>query len=135
MGCPADDRGHVGDCGCDCRRTGPRPLSGRHACRRVIGNVLNHVVETRIVLYARYGEEAVGEFDAMLDGAGIDVVPFDGALARAAFDGFRRYGKGQGHPAQLNIIDCAAYALAKTRNEPLLFKGNDFMRTDVESAI
>jgi hypothetical protein len=104
MGCPADDRGHVGDCGCDCRRTGPRPLSGRHACRRVIGNVLNHVVETRIVLYARYGEEAVGEFDAMLDGAGIDVVPFDGALARAAFDGFRRYGKGQGHPAQLNII-------------------------------
>ena len=93
------------------------------------------VLETRIVLYSRYGEEAVGEFDEMLESAGIVIVPFDGELARAAFDGFRRYGKGQGHPAQLNIIDCAAYALAKTRNEPLLFKGSDFLNTDAESAL
>jgi len=92
------------------------------------------VLETRVVLHSRYGEAAVEEFDAMLENAGIAIVPFDGELARAAFDGFRRYGKGQGHPAQLNIIDCAAYALAKTRNEPLLFKGNDFLNTDVEPA-
>lgn len=43
-------------------------------------------------------------------------------MAEAAFDAFKRYGKGQGHKAQLNIIDCAAYALAKTRDLPLLFK-------------
>jgi ribonuclease VapC len=93
------------------------------------------VLETRIALYSRHGEAAVAEFDEMAESAGIVIVPFDGELARAAFDGFRRYGKGQGHPAQLNILDCAAYALAKTRNEPLLFKGNDFLNTDVESAL
>ena len=52
-----------------------------------------------------------------------------------AFDGFRRYGKGQCHPAQLNIADCAAYALAKSRSDPLLFKGQDFVHTDVEPAL
>jgi ribonuclease VapC len=61
-------------------------------------------------------------------------VSFDGEMARAAFDAFRRFGKGQGHPAQLNIVDCAAYALAKARSQPLLFKGGDFARTDVLSA-
>ena len=52
-----------------------------------------------------------------------------------AFDAFLRYGKGQGHPAQLNIIDCVAYALAKSRSEPLLFKGNDFANTDIVPAL
>jgi ribonuclease VapC len=50
-------------------------------------------------------------------------------------DAFRRYGKGRGHPAQLNIIDCAAYALAKIRSEPLLFKGGDFSNTDLQPAL
>jgi ribonuclease VapC len=49
-----------------------------------------------------------------------------------AADAFQRYGKGQGHPAQLNMGDCAAYALAKSLNEPLLFVGNVFAQTDVE---
>jgi ribonuclease VapC len=62
-------------------------------------------------------------------------VPFDGALAQAAFDAFRRFGKGQGHPAQLNIVDCAVYAVAMARSEPLLFKGGDFARTDVLTAL
>jgi hypothetical protein len=44
------------------------------------------------------------------------------------------FGTGQGHPTQLNIIDCAAYALAKIRSEPLLFKGGDFEKTDIEPA-
>jgi ribonuclease VapC len=48
---------------------------------------------------------------------------------------FRRFGKGQGHTAQLNIIDCAVYALAKIRSQPLLFKGGDFDRTDIRSAL
>jgi ribonuclease VapC len=92
------------------------------------------VLETRMVLFARLGLDAADRFEEMLEKAGIVVVPFDDEMARAAFDAFRRYGKGQGHPAQLNIIDCAVYALAKVRSQPLLFKGGDFDRTDIPSA-
>jgi uncharacterized protein with PIN domain len=63
------------------------------------------------------------------------VVPLDAELAHAAFDAFRRYGKGQGRPAQLNIVDCVVYAQAKRRDDPLLFKGDDFTRTDIAPAI
>lgn len=93
------------------------------------------VLETKIVLFARLGQEAVDLFEELLVKAGIVVVPFDDDLAQAAFDAFRRYGKGQGHPAQLNIVDCAVYALAKTRSQPLLFKGGDFDRTDIQLAL
>jgi ribonuclease VapC len=93
------------------------------------------VLETRIVLLARLGLDAVGLFEELLEKGGIVVVPFDGELAKAAFDAFRSFGKGQGHPAQLNIVDCAVYALAKARSQPLLFKGGDFDRTDVQSAL
>jgi ribonuclease VapC len=90
------------------------------------------VLETRLVLFARLGLDAVGLFDELLENAGIVVVPFDDEMARA-FDAFRRFGKGQGHAAQLNIVDCAVYALAKVRSQPLLFKGDD--RTDIDSAL
>jgi ribonuclease VapC len=93
------------------------------------------VLETRIVLASRYGEEAVAEFDEIVEKFSIIVVPFDEELTRVAFDGFRRYGKGQGHPAQLNIVDCATYALAKTRDDTLLFKGGDFAKTDIVPAL
>jgi ribonuclease VapC len=93
------------------------------------------VLETRIVLHSRYGTEAVRAFDELLADARISIIPFDFELAQAAFDAFRRFGKGQGHRAQLNIIDCTAYALAKIRREPLLLKGNDFEATDIDSAI
>jgi ribonuclease VapC len=93
------------------------------------------VLETKIVLFARLGQDAVNLFEELLENAGIVVVPFDDETTRAAFDAFRRYGKGQGHPAQLNIVDCAVYALAKVRSQPLLFKGGDFDRTDVHSAL
>jgi ribonuclease VapC len=93
------------------------------------------VLETRIVLFARLGPDAVSLFEELLENAGIVVVPFDNELARAAFEAFRRFGKGQGSPAQLNIVDCAVYALAKVRSQPLLFKGGDFDRTDIHSAL
>jgi len=93
------------------------------------------VLETRIVLYSRQGLDGVHAFNEMLEQSGIVIVPFDGDLASIAFDAFRRYGKGQGHPAQLNIVDCAAYALAKARSEPLLFKGNDFAQTDIPQVL
>jgi ribonuclease VapC len=55
--------------------------------------------------------------------------------AAIAFDAYQRFGKGSGHPAQLNLGDCAAYALARSLNLPLLFKGNDFVHTDVVSVL
>ncbi len=93
------------------------------------------VLESRIVLHARFGARALEAFEAMIAGAQIEVVPFDSAMAEVAFDAFRRFGKGQGHPAQLNIVDCAAYSLARVRGEPLLFKGSDFDKTDVAAAL
>ena len=93
------------------------------------------MLEARMVLYSRHGTEAVRELDEMIENTGVIVVAFDRILGDAAFEAFRRYGKGQGHPAQLNIIDCAAYALAKVRSEPLLFKGTDFANTDIIPAL
>jgi ribonuclease VapC len=93
------------------------------------------LLETQIVLASRSGNNAIALLHELTERAGIVVVPFDGSMAETAFDAFRRYGKGQGHKAQLNIIDCAAYALAKARDLPLLFKGNDFAATDIRPAL
>jgi ribonuclease VapC len=93
------------------------------------------LLETQIVLMSRSGSSSIPILHELIERGGIAVVPFDEVMADAAFEAFRRYGKGQGHAAQLNIIDCAAYALAKTRNLPLLFKGHDFAATDIEPAL
>ncbi len=89
-------------------------------------------VETSIVLEARRGPEALRDFDLFIDRAGIELAPVDveqGRLARLAFG---RFGKGR-HRAGLNFGDCFAYALAATRGEVLLFKGDDFRHTDIGS--
>jgi ribonuclease VapC len=91
-------------------------------------------LEARMVLHARHGPDAVSAFQEMLEDFSIVVVPFDSSLAMAVFDAFLRFGKGR-HPASLNIVDCAAYATARTLGEPLLFKGNDFSRTDVAAVL
>ena len=65
----------------------------------------------------------------------ITVVPFDAEQAELANNANHRYGKGHGHPAQLNFGDTFSYALAAARGLPLLFKGNDFARTDVASVL
>jgi ribonuclease VapC len=76
-----------------------------------------------------------GEFlDEVIERFGVQVAsvtPEQAALAREAY---QRFGKGK-HPAGLNLGDCFAYALAKTRGEPLLFKGDDFTGTDIEAAV
>jgi ribonuclease VapC len=100
---------------------------------RLISSVT--LLETRIVLFSRFGDSAIATFNELMERARIAVVPFDRELCTAAFDAFRRFGKGQGKPAQLNIVDCAAYALARSRNLPLLFKGTDFTATDVRPAL
>jgi ribonuclease VapC len=92
-------------------------------------------LETQVVLVSRSGNNSIPILRELIERAGIAVVPFDEPMAEAAFAAFKLYGKGRGHRAQLNIIDCAEYALATTRDLPLLFKGNDFAATDVRPAL
>ncbi|RAX37710.1 type II toxin-antitoxin system VapC family toxin [Rhizobium tropici] len=74
-------------------------------------------------------------FDAFLQAAKITVVPITDAIARRAVEAFAVYGKGRGHPAQLNFADCLSYACADTLKMPILFKGRDFEETDLKSAL
>lgn len=74
---------------------------------------------------------AVSEF---LERQSITVVAIPPEAGPLAIGAFARFGKGQGHPAQLNMGDCFAYACARHFGEPLLFKGSDFSRTDIEAA-
>lgn len=61
----------------------------------------------------------------------VDIVPITNDIADGAIQAFERYGKGRGHPAQLNMGDCFAYACAKSLGVPLLYKGDDFSQTDL----
>lgn len=69
--------------------------------------------------------------DAFLDDMGIQVLPVDAEQLRWARHAHEHYGRGSGSPARLNFGDCFAYAAAKATGEPLLFKGDDFVHTDV----
>jgi ribonuclease VapC len=73
--------------------------------------------------------------DELLRESGIDIVPVSVSQARIAREAFRDFGRGSGSAAKLNLGDCFSYALAKERNLPLLFKGNDFTHTDLRSAL
>jgi ribonuclease VapC len=73
-------------------------------------------------------EQDVGEF---IELAGVRIEPITDKEARTALAAFSRYGKGRGHPAQLNLGDCFAYAMAKNARTGLLFKGEDFDKTDL----
>jgi ribonuclease VapC len=93
------------------------------------------LVELSLVASSRGGgARGVAEADALLLENRVEIVPFTAEHAALAREGWRRYGKGN-HPAALNFGDCFSYALAKARNEPLLFKGGDFAQTDVKAAI
>lgn len=90
-----------------------------------------NLLETSIVIESRKGAAGGRELDLLLYRAGIEIVPVDHDQAEIARIAWRRFGKGR-HPAGLNYGDCFAYALAKTRREPLLFQGDDFSRTDID---
>jgi ribonuclease VapC len=89
-------------------------------------------MEAGMVLTSRLGDAAEQALDQMLYETGITVVPLSLNQARLALAAFRQYGKGR-HPAGLNFGDCFSYALAKSSMEPLLFKGQDFARTDADT--
>jgi ribonuclease VapC len=92
------------------------------------------VHEAGIVLHRRHGAGAVLRLWRLLEENNVEIRAFDEPAARTAIAAYQRYGKGTGHPAQLNLADCAAYALARALNAPLLFKGDDFVHTDVARA-
>jgi ribonuclease VapC len=92
------------------------------------------LVETGIVVLARAGEAGMEQMQALLEALRLETVPVSADHARLAIDAFRRFGKGR-HPAGLNFGDCFSYALAHATGEPLLFKGDDFSRTDIELAV
>lgn len=92
------------------------------------------LVELCVVAESRAGAAAWAEVERLMADAAIEVAPFTAGQAALAREGWRRFGKGR-HPAGLNLGDCFSYALARERGEPLLFKGEDFARTDVRRAV
>jgi ribonuclease VapC len=91
-------------------------------------------LELSIVLERQAEPEADRQRQAFFRRAGIVIEPFTVEQAHVARQAFHDFGKGR-HPAGLNFGDCFAYALAKIRGEPLLFKGEDFKKTDIPSAV
>lgn len=91
-------------------------------------------VEATAVIEGRGGRQAGAELDNFLAGAGVEIVAVTADTARLAREAWRVWGKDN-HSARLNLDDCFSYALARERDEPLLFKGEDFARTDVRRAV
>jgi ribonuclease VapC len=77
----------------------------------------------------------LGFLDDLLADTLVDTIAFDASQLSAAIEARRKFGRGAGHRAALNMGDCFSYALAKSRNLPLLFKGNDFIHTDIRPAL
>jgi ribonuclease VapC len=93
------------------------------------------MLETSIVLRTLGGRRSS---DQELDGfvaENLTIVAVDSDQVQIARDAHLRFGKGMGHPAQLNFGDCFSYALAKSLDAPLLYKGADFAKTDIKSAL
>ena len=91
------------------------------------------LLESGIVTLSRLGEDGEGRLDRLLHRIGAEVIPVTREQSEIARSAFRRFGKGR-HPAGLNFGDCFSYALARALDEPLLFVGDDFSRTDVRVA-
>ena len=90
-------------------------------------------VETNMVIAGRWSDARLGRVDATLKALHVRVVPVTLNQGNVALAAFLRFGRGR-HSAGLNIGDCFAYALAKSRDLPLLFKGDDFAKTDIVPA-
>lgn len=90
------------------------------------------LLEASILIESRYGEAGGRELDLLVTRAGIEVVSVTAEQIGVARNSFRRFGKGR-HPAALNFGDCFASALADVTGESLLFKGDDFARTDIDA--
>ncbi|MBI1790599.1 MAG: type II toxin-antitoxin system VapC family toxin [Acidobacteria bacterium] len=106
-------------------------IAGAVSCRMSAANYL----EAAMVIDGSRDPIASRRFDQFVARAGIRVEPVTREQADTARAAYRDFGKGSGHPAQLNFGDCFAYALAKVTAEPLLFKGKDFSETDISACV
>lgn len=104
--------------------------SARHA--RISAGTL---IELSIVVDGRRDPVRSAWLDPFLAETRIEIVDVTAEHAKFARDAHREFGKGSGHPARLNFGDCFSYALAKATSEPLLFKGDDFIHTDLTPAV
>jgi ribonuclease VapC len=93
------------------------------------------LLETSIVVDAQGDPVLSARLDQLLAAAGLVVEDVTEEHYRVARQAYRDYGRGSGHSAALNFGDCFAYALAKVADEPLLFTGTDFSRTDLRAAL
>jgi ribonuclease VapC len=89
------------------------------------------LVEINAVLMRRLRPEDQRRVEQLMGLWGVEVVAFDAEQARMASEAYRDFGRGSGHPANLNFGDCFSYALARISGEPLLYVGEDFARTDI----
>ena len=104
-----------------------------HATDRCLVSAANFV-ELSIVIESQIGPDAGRQCDVFFRRAGVSIEPVTVEQAYLARQAFLDFGKGR-HAAGLNFGDCFAYALAKVADEPLLFKGDDFKKTDIASAL
>jgi ribonuclease VapC len=92
-------------------------------------------LEASIVVGGLGNPKLNARLEEIFEDAGIAIEPFTAEQAKIARQAYRDYGKASGHPANLNFGDCFAYALARVKREPLLYKGDDFGHTDVRPAL
>jgi ribonuclease VapC len=88
-------------------------------------------VEAALIIDGSRDPVASRRFDDFIAEAQLVIEPVTEVHARVAREAYRDFGKGSGHPANLNFGDCFAYALARVAGEPLLFRGDDFVHTDI----
>jgi len=106
-------------------------LDGEEVVRMSVASYL----ETSIVI-DKYRDAALSaSFDDMIFDSRIVIEPVTAEHAKIARQAYRDYGKGSGHPANLNFGDCFSYALARDKREPIIFKGDDFIHTDLRPAV
>ncbi len=91
--------------------------------------------EAAMVVDRRGDPRARNRFETVVRELRIEVAALGAQHAALARQAWRDYGRGSGHPARLNFGDCLAYGFAKAEGQPLLFKGDDFTQTDIESAL
>ena len=106
-------------------------MANEHVC--IISTATS--LEAHSVMIRRRVPDGVERLTGLMADLGIEVVSFDAGQLETAIRAYQFYGRGAGQRAGLNLGDCFSYALAKTRNLPLLFKGDDFVHTDITSAL
>lgn len=92
-------------------------------------------LEACVVISRARNPKLTARLDEILEDAEVTIEPFTEEQAKVASQAYRDYGNGSGHPAGLNFGDCLSYALARVKREPLLFKGDDFIHTDIRAAV